>query len=128
MEKTIDELVAAAKRGDRASMRELGDRYYNGVGVRRDRVKSAEWYKKALESMDAGGAGRYININIKPSGAKLFHIFINNLSFMVIAFALTMAFFWVIAKIGFFLAIILTLFGLAGYYMMASEKGGRAKQ
>lgn len=128
-EKTIDELVAAAKGGDRAAMRELGDRYYDGVGVRRDRTKSAEWYKKALESIGAaGGPSKYININFKKSAPDLFRIFINNLSYMVVAFALTAAMLWVIAKIGFFLAIIIALFGMAGYYMMADTKGGRLKR
>lgn len=46
----IDEIKAAAAKGDADAMMALGDAYYNGKGVAKDFDEAKKWYDKATSS------------------------------------------------------------------------------
>ncbi|MBR0056836.1 MAG: sel1 repeat family protein, partial [Kiritimatiellae bacterium] len=45
----FEKCFEVAKRGDVAAMKSLGDCYMDGVGVEKDVVQAAEWYRKAAD-------------------------------------------------------------------------------
>jgi TPR repeat protein len=44
-----DPMTEAAEQGDAEAQFNLGSRYIFGMGVAQDKVKAAEWYRKAAE-------------------------------------------------------------------------------
>ncbi|MDE5755901.1 MAG: SEL1-like repeat protein, partial [Clostridia bacterium] len=47
MEESFEELLQRAKNGDAEAQKEIGMRYYYGIGVEQNREVAAEWYMKA---------------------------------------------------------------------------------
>ena len=52
---SLDELRAAAQRGDPAAQTQLGLRYRKGQGIAADNQKAVEWYRKAADQNHAEG-------------------------------------------------------------------------
>ncbi len=49
MRKSIDDLIAAAEEGNADAQNQLGDAYYDGIGVEQDYIQAFEWYLRAAE-------------------------------------------------------------------------------
>ena len=45
----IDEIISAANSGNADSQNQLGDAYYDGIGVEQDYIQAFEWYLRAAE-------------------------------------------------------------------------------
>ena len=48
-EEAFNYCLGFAKQGDAEAQNRIGNYYFNGLGVPKDNVKAAEWYKKAAE-------------------------------------------------------------------------------
>ena len=46
---TFERAKARAEKGDREAQHNLGDYYYNGLGVAKDSVEAVKWYRKAAD-------------------------------------------------------------------------------
>ena len=49
MRKSIDDLIAAAEEGNADAQNQLGDAYYDGIGVEQDYIQALEWYLRAAK-------------------------------------------------------------------------------
>ena len=49
----------AQEKGDPKAMTMLGELYANGLGVKRDYVKAADWYKRAADAGDPKPCSRW---------------------------------------------------------------------
>lgn len=49
MRKSIDDLIAAAEEGNAEAQNQLGDAYFDGIGIEQDYAKAFEWYFLAAE-------------------------------------------------------------------------------
>ena len=125
IKKTITELTVLADAGNRDAMLKLGDRYYYGEGVRRDKVKSTEWYQKALTSMETSG-GFYSSpgYSFERSTARAARSVVNYLGYALIAAAITMTLVWVAQNTGYLFILFLLTVAYAIYSLLA---GGNEK-
>ena len=121
--KTIAELTVLANAGDRDAMAELGDRYYYGEGVRRDRAKSTEWYQKALMSIEgSGGFYSRQEYSFERSTARAASSAIKYAGHALIAAATTMILVWVAHNIGYLFLLFLFVITCGMYLLLAGGK------
>ena len=126
--KTVVELTALADAGNRDAMAELGDRYYYGEGVRRDKAKSTEWYQKALTSMEtSGGFYSSSGYSLSRSTTRAARSVVNYLGYALIAAAVTMTLLWIAHNVGYLFILFLLIIAYAIYSMMAggNENGDK---
>ena len=65
VEEYIKDLQKEAANGDAFAQFDLGNMYYNGLGVKQGYAKAKEWYGKACDNGDQSGCDDYKRLNLQ---------------------------------------------------------------